>query len=54
MWESDFPHPTCLYGDIHARLDDTFTGVADDVRRKLVWENAVALYRLEAPVKVDA
>ena len=52
MWESDFPHPTCLYGDIHSRLDDTFRGIDDEIRRKLVWDNAVALYGLDVPATV--
>jgi predicted TIM-barrel fold metal-dependent hydrolase len=54
MWETDFPHPTCLYGDIAARLAETFAGVDDDTRRRLVWDNAVALYGLEVPVTAPA
>jgi uncharacterized protein len=50
MWETDFPHPTCLYGDIHARLDETFAGLDTATRRRLVWDNAVELYGLEVPV----
>ncbi|MBO0728600.1 MAG: amidohydrolase [Acidimicrobiaceae bacterium] len=49
MFETDFPHPTCLYGDVQSRLAETFAGVDGHIRRKLVWENAVALYRLEVP-----
>jgi len=49
MFETDFPHPTCLYGNVHERLDETFTGVDDAIRRQLVWDNAVALYGLDVP-----
>jgi uncharacterized protein len=49
MFETDFPHPTCLYGDVRPRLDETFAGVDDGIRHKLVWDNAVSLYRLEVP-----
>jgi predicted TIM-barrel fold metal-dependent hydrolase len=49
MWETDFPHPTCLYGDLAARLDETFAGVDPAIRRKVVWDNAVALYGLDVP-----
>lgn len=49
MFETDFPHPTCLYGDVHQRLDETFAGVDDRVRHQLVWDNAMSLYGLEAP-----
>ena len=54
MFETDFPHPTCLYGDVHERLDATFTGVDDAIRRQLVWDNAVNLYRLEVPAPAHA
>ena len=49
MFETDFPHPTCLYGDVHERIAASFKGVADDIRRRLLWENAAALYRITAP-----
>jgi predicted TIM-barrel fold metal-dependent hydrolase len=49
MFETDFPHPTCLYGDVHQRLDETFAGIDDAIRQQLVWDNAVSLYRLEVP-----
>lgn len=49
MFETDFPHPTCLYGDVHERLDQTFAGIDDEIRRKLVWDNAARLYQIEVP-----
>jgi predicted TIM-barrel fold metal-dependent hydrolase len=52
MFETDFPHPTCLYGDVHERLDETFAGVGDDIQRKLLWDNAVSLYTLDLPPTV--
>jgi predicted TIM-barrel fold metal-dependent hydrolase len=54
MFETDFPHPTCLYGDVHERLDATFAGIDDGIRHRLVWDNAVALYGLEVPAAVGA
>ncbi|MDA8048004.1 MAG: amidohydrolase family protein [Actinomycetota bacterium] len=54
MWETDFPHPTCLYGDIHVRLDETFAGLDGDTRKRLVWDNAVELYGLDVPVSDSA
>ena len=50
MFETDFPHPTCLYGDVAARLDRTFAGIDPTVRRRLVWDNARELYGLDTPV----
>jgi hypothetical protein len=52
MFEIDFPHPTCLYGDVRQRLDDTFAGIDDTIRRRLVWHSAVELYRLPVPAVV--
>jgi predicted TIM-barrel fold metal-dependent hydrolase len=54
MFETDFPHPTCLYGDVADRLDQTFAGIDDAVRRRLVWDNARELYGLETPVLAPA
>jgi uncharacterized protein len=54
MFETDFPHPTCLYGDVHQRLDETFAGIDHAIRRRLVWENAVELYRLQVPAVVGS
>jgi predicted TIM-barrel fold metal-dependent hydrolase len=54
MFETDFPHPTCLYGDIAERLDRTFAGIDDGIRRRLVWDNAIELYGLEKPVLAPA
>lgn len=54
MFETDFPHPTCLYGDVQERLDETFSGVDDEIRRALVWQNAVDLYGLEVPAPAEA
>ena len=50
MFETDFPHPTCLYGNVHEHIEASMQGVSDDIRRKLLWDNAMSLYRLDAPV----
>jgi predicted TIM-barrel fold metal-dependent hydrolase len=50
MFETDFPHPTCLYGNVHEHIEASMQGVPDDIRRKLLWDNAMSLYRLDAPI----
>jgi len=50
MFETDFPHPTCLYGNVHEHIEASMRGVSDDIRRKLLWDNAMSLYHLDAPV----
>ena len=49
MFETDLPHPTCLYGPEVA--DAINRGLGDqpvDVQEKILWRNAAALYGLPA------
>jgi predicted TIM-barrel fold metal-dependent hydrolase len=47
MFETDFPHPTCLYGNVHERIEAAFAGVDDATRHKVLWGNAARLYGIE-------
>jgi predicted TIM-barrel fold metal-dependent hydrolase len=49
LFETDFPHPTCLYLDLHDKIERNLAGLAPEVRRKLLWENAERLYRITPP-----
>jgi predicted TIM-barrel fold metal-dependent hydrolase len=49
LFETDFPHPTCLYGNVRERIDASLASVSDENRRKILWENAAGLYRVEEP-----
>jgi predicted TIM-barrel fold metal-dependent hydrolase len=46
LFETDFPHPTCLYPDPLNAVDATLDTLPADVRSKILGENARALYRL--------
>ncbi|MEY2433559.1 MAG: uncharacterized protein QOC92_3284 [Acidimicrobiaceae bacterium] len=46
MFETDFPHPTCLYPDVRGPLDRALAGASDDLKKKLVYENARHVYSL--------
>jgi predicted TIM-barrel fold metal-dependent hydrolase len=48
LFETDFPHPTCLYPTV---LDPAFEQVDEVSRRKIFQDNASALYKL--PLAVD-
>jgi predicted TIM-barrel fold metal-dependent hydrolase len=50
LFETDYPHPICLFGDVRDTIDASLAGQPDEVRHKVLWENAAALYRVEAPV----
>ena len=49
LFETDFPHTTCLFGDIDQTIAANLGHVAEDVRRKILWGNAAKLYGIEAP-----
>jgi predicted TIM-barrel fold metal-dependent hydrolase len=49
LFETDYPHPTCLHGDIPKQIDEKFAMVTDDVRRRIVWDNAAELYGIAPP-----
>jgi uncharacterized protein len=49
LFETDFPHTTCLFGDIDKTIAANLGHVAEDVRRKILWENSAKLYGIEPP-----
>jgi hypothetical protein len=52
--ETDFPHPTSLYGDeVHARIKGGLSDCEESVRRKILWENGQKLYKVEEPTAGD-
>jgi predicted TIM-barrel fold metal-dependent hydrolase len=46
MFETDFPHPTCLYPDPLKTADENMRDLSVDAQRKILGENALKLYRL--------
>ena len=49
LFETDFPHPTCLYPDVRERIAEATAGWSDATRRKVLRDNAAKLYRVELP-----
>ncbi|MGB5757827.1 MAG: amidohydrolase family protein [Acidimicrobiales bacterium] len=47
MFETDFPHPTCLYPRDDARLAETLAGLEPEVVRRIMQDNAAELYRID-------
>jgi predicted TIM-barrel fold metal-dependent hydrolase len=49
LFETDFPHPTCLYPDSMTRAAEPLADLDPSVRRKVLSTNAAALYRIPLP-----
>jgi uncharacterized protein len=49
MFETDFPHATCLYPDVIGTKERSLKGLAPRVQRKLLYENAAKVYQLSLP-----
>ncbi|HKV53811.1 MAG TPA: amidohydrolase family protein [Candidatus Binataceae bacterium] len=46
MWASDFPHTDSTWPESRKVVERDFSGVPDDVKRKIVFENAASLYHI--------
>ena len=46
MWESDYPHSTSTYPESWKFVERTLQGVPQDERDKMLYGNAVRLYKL--------
>lgn len=49
MWASDFPHVTSTWPKSRQVIDENFASVPDEVKHKIICENAKRLYRIELP-----
>jgi predicted TIM-barrel fold metal-dependent hydrolase len=47
MWASDFPHTDSTWPDSRQWITKNFTGVPENVTHKIVFDNAVKLYRMD-------
>ena len=46
MFETDFPHPTCLYPKAQEHITEVLTDLDEGVRRKVLHDTAADLYNL--------
>jgi predicted TIM-barrel fold metal-dependent hydrolase len=49
LFETDYPHPICLYGNVREKIDAALTDASPEIRRRLLWDNAASLYRVADP-----
>jgi predicted TIM-barrel fold metal-dependent hydrolase len=47
MWETDFPHPTCLHPEAVRRSAEVLSGLGEDSLRKILQDNAAQLYNID-------
>jgi uncharacterized protein len=53
MFETDFPHISCLYGNIEETIKSTLGAAPVEAQRKILWENAAELYHIPDPGPED-
>jgi uncharacterized protein len=49
LFETDYPHPICLFGNVREKIEAGLADQPADVRRKLLWENSAQLYQVAEP-----
>lgn len=49
MFETDYPHPVCLYGNVREKIDAALGSVSEEARHKVLFGNAAKLYKIDAP-----
>ena len=50
MFETDFPHPTCLYPNVREQVQASLGGLDRSLQRKVLYETAAKVYNLPLPV----
>jgi uncharacterized protein len=54
LFETDFPHPTSIYGkDVAARIKGGLSDCEPGVEHKILWSNAQKLYKVTVPTAAD-
>ena len=49
LFETDFPHPTCLYPNVQEHIAEISAGWSETRKRKILQDNAAALYGIALP-----
>ncbi len=49
LFETDFPHPTCLYPEVQEYIAEVSADWSETRKRKILQDNAAALYKVELP-----
>ena len=49
LFETDYPHPVCLYDNVREKIDAALGDATPEVRHKVLFGNSAKLYKVEAP-----
>ena len=49
LFETDFPHTTCLFGNIQETIEHGLGHVDATIRSKILWGNSAKLYGIPEP-----
>ena len=49
LFETDYPHPVCLFGNVREKIDAGLRDAKPEVRSKILFDNAARLYNVERP-----
>ncbi|MFK7894939.1 MAG: amidohydrolase family protein [Myxococcota bacterium] len=49
LFETDFPHPTCLYPNVQEYIAEVSADWTETRKRKILQDNAAALYKIDLP-----
>jgi predicted TIM-barrel fold metal-dependent hydrolase len=53
LFETDFPHPTCLYGNVAETIERGLGHMKPQLRERILFKNAMDLYNIAAPPAVN-
>jgi predicted TIM-barrel fold metal-dependent hydrolase len=49
MFETDYPHPVCLYGNVRDKIDAALSSHPREIQQQILFGNAAALYDVPQP-----
>jgi predicted TIM-barrel fold metal-dependent hydrolase len=49
LFETDYPHPVCLYDNVRAKIDAALGEASPEARHKVLFGNAAKLYNVDSP-----
>lgn len=50
MFETDYPHPTCLYPGVREHVQASLGNLPEAIQRKVLYETAMRVYQLPSPI----